>query len=84
MESEGSWRQKSAPTNRNYIQGGLLRVMLQNKQKPNYCAEHQDVNVEVTWTESGYTYPERSGAKLMEILASIKVETHVRIRITLW
>jgi hypothetical protein len=58
--------------------------MLQNKQKPNYCAEHQDVNVEVTWTESGYTYPERSDGNLTEVRASAKVGTYVRLRITLW
>lgn len=53
-------------------------MMLQNKQKPHYCAEHQDVNVEVTWTESGYTYPERSAANLTEVRASAEVETNVR------
>lgn len=59
-------------------------MMLQNKQKPYYCAEHQDVNVEVTWTESGYTYPERSGTTLTEVRASAEVETYVILRVTLW
>ena len=55
-------------------------MMLQDKQKPYYCAEHQDVNVEVTWTESGYTYPERSGTNLTEVRASAEVETIVRTK----
>ena len=55
-------------------------MMLLNKQKPYYCAGHQDVNVEVAWTESGYTYPERSGANLTEVRASAEVETDVRTK----
>jgi len=30
--------------------------------KAPYCTEPQNVNAEVTWTESVYTYPERSVA----------------------
>ena len=29
-----------------------------------YCTEHPSVNAEATWTESGYTYPERSDSML--------------------
>ena len=34
-ESKRSWRQISELTDRNFIQGGMVWVMLQKKQKPN-------------------------------------------------
>ena len=35
--------------------------------KAPYCTEAQNVNAEVTWTESVYTYPERSDANLAAV-----------------
>ena len=35
--------------------------------KAPYCTEPQCVNAKVTWTESVYTYPERSDTNLAEV-----------------
>ena len=43
--------------------------------KAPYCTERQCVNTEVTWTESVYTYPERSDINLAEARASTEAET---------
>ncbi len=53
--------------------------MLHNKQKPNTVRKQSNVNAEVTWAESGYTYPERSGTNPTEVRASTEVETGVGI-----
>ena len=37
-ESEGRWRQNSAPTNRNHIRQGM-RVRMQLNSKPSNCTE---------------------------------------------
>ncbi len=54
--------------------------MLHNKQKPNTVRKQSNVKAEVAWAESGYTYPERSGANPTEVRESAKVETGVRIK----
>ena len=69
-ESEGSWRQIWEPTNRNCIQGGMMRVMLLNKQKPYYCTEYHCVNAEATSIESGLSYSGRSDTNLSEVRES--------------
>lgn len=43
--------------------------------KAPYCMEPQNVNAEVTWTESVYTYPERSDGHPVEERESTEVET---------
>ena len=45
-------------TETTYRRVGVGDVAIDTKAP--YCMEHQHVNVEVSWTESGYTYPERS------------------------
>ena len=82
-ESEGSWRQKSAPTNRNCIQANC-RGDAAKQAKAQYCTERQDVNAEAIWTESGYTYPERSGDKAAEVRASAEGRTDVRANNDMW
>ncbi len=79
VESEGSQRQKSAPTNRNYIRRIVVGDAAK-QSKARYCTEQQNVNIEATWAESGYTYPERSGGDPTEVQTSTKVETDVRIK----
>lgn len=59
MESEGSPRQKSEPTNRNSIRRSDVDEFAQQNEIQ-YCTEHQDVNTGATWTESVSVYPERS------------------------
>ena len=46
--------------------------------KAPYCTELQNVNAEVTWTESVYTYPERSGVNPVEVRESAKAETDIK------
>ena len=46
--------------------------------KAPYCTEPQRVNVEVTWTESVYTYPERSDGNRVAARASTKAETDIK------
>ena len=72
VESEGSQRQKSAPTNRNYIRRIVVGDAAK-QSKARYCTEQQNVNIEATWAESGYTYPERSDDNQAAVRASAKV-----------
>ena len=46
--------------------------------KAPYCTEPQNVNTGVTWTESVYTYPERSDGNPVAARASVKAETDVK------
>ncbi len=46
--------------------------------KAPYCTEPQCVNAKVTWTESGYTYPERSDVNSAAVRESAKAETDVK------
>lgn len=48
--------------------------------KARYCTEQRDVNIEATWAESAYTYPERSDDNQAAVRASAKAETYVRIK----
>lgn len=79
VESEGSRRQKSAPTNRNYIRRVVVGDAAK-QAKARYCTEQRDVNVGATWAESAYTYPERSGDNPAEVRASAEAETGVRTK----
>jgi hypothetical protein len=79
-ESEGSWRQIWEPTYRNCIQGGVMRVMLLNKQKPYYCTEHHHVNAEATSIESGLSYSGRSDTNLSEVRESAEEETTFKVQ----
>ena len=79
VESEGSRRQKPAPTNRNYIR----RIVVGDaaiQAKARYCTEQRDVNIEARWAESAYTYPERSDDNQAAVRASAQAETYVRIK----
>jgi hypothetical protein len=53
-------------------------VMLHNKQKPDYCTEHQDVNTAATSIESGLSYSGRSGRNLSAVRESAYEETRFK------
>ena len=81
------WRRKLAvspkarePTYRNCIQGGVIRVMLLNKQKPYCCTEHHHVNAEATSIESGLSYSGRSDINLLEVRESAEEETTFKVQ----
>ncbi len=46
--------------------------------KARYCTEHWNVDIEAKWTESRYTYPERSDAIPATVRASAQAETEDR------
>lgn len=52
--------------------------------KARYCTEPQNVNTEVTWAESVYTYPERSDDNAAEARASAEAKTSVRTKNNRW
>jgi len=79
VESEGSRRQKSAPTNRNYIRRVVVGDAAK-QAKAQYCTEQWNVYIEATWAESTYTYPERSDDNPVEVRASAEAETGVRTK----
>jgi hypothetical protein len=53
----------------------MMRVMLQNKQKPCYCTEHHHVNAEAASIESGLSYCGRSVCNPSEVRERAKEET---------
>ena len=73
VESEGSRRQKPAPTNRNYMRRIVVGDAAK-RAKARYCAEQRNVYIEATWVESTYTYPERSGDNPAKARASTKAQ----------
>jgi hypothetical protein len=56
--------------------------MLPNKQKPGTAQNNQNGNIEATWAESTYSYPERSDDNPAVEAATSETHqsaTHVRI-----
>jgi hypothetical protein len=78
---DGIWRKLEANVwadEQKLFTGGMVRVMLHKKQKPDYCADYHNVEAAATWTESEYSYPERSDNKLAMACANVKAATGVR------
>ena len=78
MESEGSRRQSSEPTNRNRIQGGAERTRLLNKSKSNTTQDSVSVNAAAAWNEGCWTL---SGEIWVERSDRSKAHRKVRLNI---